>query len=95
VKQERQPVLGSGIGNVSPWQQKIKHRTIEDLLEAILSALFMPELYNECQNRMILKRILSSMMLRCVAVVSFTTASGCNIPEDGILHSHHHENLKS
>jgi hypothetical protein len=23
-----------------------------------------------------------------------TRATGCNIPEDGILHSHHHENLK-
>jgi hypothetical protein len=34
-------------------------------------------------------------MLHCVALVVPVRATWYNIPEDGILHSHDHENLKS
>jgi hypothetical protein len=37
----------------------------------------------------------SSAMLRRVALVVLTRSTWRNIPEDGILHSHLHENLKS
>jgi hypothetical protein len=33
-------------------------------------------------------------MMPCGSCKSLTTATWCRIPEDGILHSHHSENLR-